>query len=143
MPSSPVSELRPPKGRVLHDIPTSMDPFVRDIWVEALRSGAYPQGRYKLRSAEDHFCPLGVLADIATTMDVTFWERLDGQWVLPPWIEGSTLSYPVQEWAGFKGMHSSELVPLEHGGNRQPIWYLSDHWGLSFIALADMIEEQY
>ncbi len=142
MPSS-ASELRPPKGRVLHDVPTSMDPFVRDIWVEALRSGAYPQGQYQLRSVAEEFCPLGVLADIAVSMGVTVWEKIDGKWFLPPWVEGSTLSYPVQEWAGFKGMHSSELVPLEYNGNRQPIWYLSDHWGASFSQLADLIEEQY
>ncbi len=33
-------------------------------WAEALRSGEYTQGQYKLRSAENSFCCLGVLADL-------------------------------------------------------------------------------
>lgn len=37
----------------------------RRLWVEALRGGAYEQGDEFLRSLDDKFCCLGVLADIA------------------------------------------------------------------------------
>ena len=37
----------------------------RRLWVEALRSGKYKQGQGVLRSADDHYCCLGVLCDLA------------------------------------------------------------------------------
>lgn len=37
----------------------------RKLWVEALRSGKYKQTRQGWLRVEDHFCCLGVLADVA------------------------------------------------------------------------------
>jgi len=37
----------------------------RKLWVEALRSGKYKRTTQKLRSLNDGFCCLGVLADLA------------------------------------------------------------------------------
>ena len=34
-------------------------------WVDALLSGAYQQGKYALRTEDNKFCCLGVLADVA------------------------------------------------------------------------------
>jgi len=34
-------------------------------WVTALRSGQYEQGKYALRTGDDRYCCLGVLADVA------------------------------------------------------------------------------
>lgn len=33
-------------------------------WIEALRSGEYPQGKLALRTADNHYCCLGVACDI-------------------------------------------------------------------------------
>ena len=89
------------------DMVVTMDSDVRDLWVMALRSGTYPQGQFRLRSDEDTYCPLGVLADLAVRLNVVTWEKLDGKWFLAPWVEGTFLPHKVQEWAGFTGMHSS------------------------------------
>ena len=49
-----------------------MDPELKSRWVAALRSGKYAQGRHSLRSADDKFCCLGVLADVLAPED---WEK--------------------------------------------------------------------
>ena len=41
-----------------------MDQEIKIKWVEALKSGKYKQGRGQLRSLNNEFCCLGVLADI-------------------------------------------------------------------------------
>ena len=41
-----------------------MDAELKAKWVAALRSGEYKQGQHVLRNSLDHFCCLGVLADI-------------------------------------------------------------------------------
>lgn len=38
-----------------------MQPHIKKLWVEALRSGRFKQGRYHLRPTADAFCCLGVL----------------------------------------------------------------------------------
>lgn len=43
----------------------SMDPEVRAKWTAALRSGEYEQGTGTLRDANDRYCCLGVLCDVA------------------------------------------------------------------------------
>src|SRR5687768_8842051 len=106
---SSLAEWPAPIGGIIHDKPTSMRAEARDLWVAALRSGAYPQGRFQLRSPDNEFCPLGVLADLATMVGVVTWEKLDGIWFLPPWERGNALPPLVQTWAGFKGMHGSQL----------------------------------
>lgn len=120
-----------------------MRPVVRDIWVSALRTGAYAQGFDSLlRSEDDKFCPLGVLCDLASLVGIVAWDKIDGRWFIPP-LTTSGVSGPVMDWAGFKGMHPSQLVPLTFGGVKHPIWRLNDTFKLSFDAIADLIEEQY
>lgn len=41
-----------------------MDKEIKKNWIQALLSGKYTQGQYVLKSSEDRFCCLGVLADI-------------------------------------------------------------------------------
>ena len=120
-----------------------MRPVVRDLWVKALRTGAYPQGRCQLRSPDDKFCPMGVLCDLAVMVGVTAWERLDGIWFIPPFEGGAAITPAIAEWAGFRGMHLSQPVPLTFGGVKHPIWRLNDKFKLSFDTIADLIEAQY
>lgn len=41
-----------------------LDPKIKQMWIDALRSGAYKQGRSCLKNHNDQFCCLGVLADV-------------------------------------------------------------------------------
>ena len=41
-----------------------MDKEVKADWLEALRSGRYPQGRNLLRSEDGEFCCIGVLCEV-------------------------------------------------------------------------------
>src|SRR5262249_36155352 len=41
-----------------------MNPAVKKLWVAALRSGDYVQGRGRLRNADYSFCCLGVLCNL-------------------------------------------------------------------------------
>lgn len=41
-----------------------MNPEIKKQWVEALRSGRYKQGREALRTTDNRYCCLGVLADM-------------------------------------------------------------------------------
>lgn len=38
---------------------------IADLWVAALRSGKYKQGRTTLKNRDSEFCCLGVLCDIS------------------------------------------------------------------------------
>lgn len=141
MNSSP-EKLAPPPAPLIHDVPTSMSPEIRDLWVMALRSDLYSRTRGRLRE-EDNFCPLGVLGDLGVQVGIATWEKVDGRWFLAPWETGTALPRPIQEWAGFTGMHSSQLVPLNYFGYRQPLYRLNDVYRLSFEEVADLIEAQY
>ncbi len=41
-----------------------MDQQIKQLWVDALRSGDYKQGRLALRTEDDRFCVMGVLCNI-------------------------------------------------------------------------------
>lgn len=77
-----------------------MNPTIKQQWVEALRSGAYAQGKGYLRTRAG-FCCLGVLCDLHSKATGEAWN--------PPWqsVEayvymGTTWYLPeaVQKWAG-------------------------------------------
>lgn len=92
---------------------------VKDIWVEALRSGKYTQGRHYLANSvrdEDHpdstdmyYCCLGVLCDVASQnpefvrqnpdFDACFHEPVDVGYAMA--FDNATESLPdsVRQWA--------------------------------------------
>jgi hypothetical protein len=41
-----------------------MNPTVKALWIEALESGRYRQGKHVLRTDSDTYCCLGVLCDL-------------------------------------------------------------------------------
>ena len=47
-----------------------MKESVKTAWVERLRSGAYPQGKYQLRELGDLYDPVGVLCELAVSEQV-------------------------------------------------------------------------
>lgn len=110
-------------------------------WADALRSGAYAQGRGMLKSPGGKFCCLGVLCELAV---------IEG--VIPPaatWPDGSglyagsTMILPeeVQQWAG---MASPDGV-LNGGSNpysNDTLTKHNDSYGYNFWEIAEVIEGQ-
>ena len=100
----------------------------RKLWVEALRSGKYRQGKKVLRTANGEMCCLGVLADIAGCK----WKRHDNGWL----ADGEDNSAPSRAMA-FVGLIGSE-GETEYG---DPLSYLNDS-GAPFSEIADIIESE-
>jgi hypothetical protein len=101
-----------------------MNAELKQKWVEALRSGKYPQGAIYLRSAKDCFCCIGVLVDVSGY-----------QW--PPPLNGAytfgqectTLSPAQQEQFGISYDTTCELISMNDGARQ-----------FSFAQIADWIE---
>ena len=112
-----------------------MNPKVKKLWVEALRSGKYEQGYNGLRTNDNKFCCLGVLCDIhRKTMKKKGW-RLDG---LPDtyFYGDSCGSLPsnVIEWSGVDNYNPTIK------GNSLIFW--NDNIRYSFDKIADLIEKE-
>lgn len=139
-------ESAPLVGVVHGDTIRTMDPRVRDLWIAGLRSGRYPQGYDRLRSSDDRYTAFGVLCDIATKLKKVAWDRLGDEWFIAPLevpATGSHLPRPVREWAGIKGAHPAQDVPLWLGTGLHPMWRLSDIYRLPFNVIADLLADQY
>lgn len=108
-----------------------MNPKVKKLWIEALRSGKYKQGIKRLRTVKNRYCCLGVLCDLYAKEHGKRWSRdTMGEWVL-----GMERDYPpdsVIEWAGTK-----------HIGKKIAGRDLAEHndTGKTFLEIADLIEK--
>lgn len=106
-----------------------MNPSIKQIWLNALRSGKYEQGQGSLNE-DGKFCCLGVLTDLYIRETNQEWEEQydnsfsfeDSSCFLPP---------SVQKWAR---LDDSPRV------NGRSLAVLNDG-GASFEELADLIEE--
>lgn len=87
-----------------------MDTELKLKWVEALRSGKYKQGKQRFKSADDTYCCLGVLADVAGV--------LKGNEGLAGFVE----THPITSSQEFK------------------FWRMNDTEKKSFAEIADYIE---
>lgn len=107
-----------------------MNKRVKRLWLKALRSGKYPQGKNALR-ADGSFCCLGVLCDL-------YRESEGGQWkgsffVTENSIHSmSQLPIPVVRWAGLE--RSNPRI-----GDFDAI-QLNDS-GFTFAEIADKVDE--
>lgn len=129
-----------------------MDPRVKNLWLEELRSGRHEQTRGVLCDADGHKCCLGVLADLAVregvveSRPVPTHERglVSGYGES---AESHTLPPEIQEWAGLTSDSPRVSIPegVEIGewklSTHEPhLTTLNDsaHW--SFEQIADVIE---
>lgn len=97
-------------------------------WVEALRSGRYEQARNQLRTPNDKFCCLGVLADVVAPEG---WEA--------PTAEGdSWLHYSM---GGDLSVKVAERVALD-ARSEQHLVDMNDVHLASFAQIADYIERE-
>ena len=101
------------------------------LWVEALRSGKYQQGREWLHNSS-RYCCLGVACDIS---DQGVWN--DGAYVTLKEYEEQLLPLDVQEWLGIEG--AEPKVELPDGLLRTVTW-MNDTATYNFNEIADAIE---
>jgi len=121
---------------------------IKRLWVRALRSGQYKQGKGSLlnintQNGEECFCVLGVLTDLyQKVMEVGTWDRnnrlLDGE--TPFTVGTSSLDYIslpiiVRDWAGLTRFNPVLVVE----GKRVTVSQLNDT-GKNFDDLAKIIE---
>lgn len=105
-----------------------MDPTVKALWVKALRSRKYKQGRGSLRSADQGYCCLGVLCDV---IDPTAWSS-------------PSRGHYYHEW---RGMFVTLDARVVRGLTQPVICFLATHndaggqghWG--FRKIADWVED--
>jgi hypothetical protein len=119
-----------------------IDPEFKAIWVAALRSGEYRQGRGALRNdPSDHpteYCCLGVACDLA----INFYGQ--GHW------DGDIFFFDPEDHAGSAGLLPSSLARLMGFSHQNPrlgdetrtLTGLNDA-GASFNYIADIIETEF
>lgn len=127
-----------------------MNSQIKQKWIDALRSGEYPQGRSKLYSG-DGFCCLGVLCDIyakevgdiawvkkdpSKTVDVDKWDY----WYFDD--QSEVLPDCVCKWAEMD--ENDPVVINDIVGQEDYITTLSslNDKGVTFEDLSEVIEEQ-
>ena len=127
--------------------PLKLKPEIKALWLEALRSGEYTQGRFVLRE-QNSYCCLGVLCDLFIK------ETGQGCWVKPSdkygeeevWgfsLNGSQIdTLPPQEvydWAG--SPCTTEELTLERSVEGDSLSQINDEReGFTFLDIADLID---
>lgn len=104
-----------------------MNQEVKQLWVEALRSGKYEQGKYCLRTAEGKYCCLGVLCEIS------------GKEYNP---EQLGIPNEIMEWADLDSYLPEIPDSQEVVGGPVKLSHLNDAANYSFEQIATLIEEQ-
>jgi len=126
-----------------------MNKKVKKLWVTALRSGKYKQGKSRLKISDGQFCCLGVLCDlyIQKTKKGAWGERPDDTPIFIGTdgnIEECVLPCEVQEWAGIDSEDPYLTHDSEGSGNRTAA-DINDHGAndkkVTFKGLATRIEK--
>ena len=115
---------------------------VKDLWLEALRSGKFRQGRRRLKvmlpDGRFEYCCLGVLCEIAKPYLLDMWEKEekeDVHFIRFYGVFSGTLSPQVMDWAGMENdLGTRKGGPL--------LAYLNDG-GWSFEEIARVIELEW
>lgn len=111
---------------------------IKKQWVDALRSGEYEQGRFRLRNPDTNkFCCLGVLCNLHAQAH----PEIASQQTDPGRYMGSSEYLPkeVMQWAGFS-VGAPEVVMWEE--HARTLSSLNDGHALDFLEIAKLIEEQ-
>ena len=114
-----------------------MKETIKNIWVKALRSGQYQQGKMFLQK-NNTFCCLGVLCDIMQKETGDLSIRNQNVWdkcVLYNEVAGS-LPIEVRDWAGMWSCDGSIT-------ERTSLTSLNDSNNKTFEEIAEVIEEQW
>lgn len=106
-----------------------MNPSIKQIWINALRSGRYEQGQSSLHE-NGQFCCLGVLTDLFIRETDQQWEEYSGNCFAFE-DEANFLSPTVQRWSGLDASPRVNGVLLSTMNDA----------GASFEEIASLIEE--
>jgi len=115
-----------------------MNSYIKQQWLNALRSGEYSQGTGHLQNP-DGFCCLGVLCDIYAKETGTQWEpTADGRF---SFFQGQASYLPgeVKEWAGL----DSANPKVRTSEDKTTELAILNDTGITFPEIAQIIEEQY
>lgn len=117
-----------------------MNQRIKESWMEALRSGEYPQTQGRLRDGNG-FCCLGVLVDLFLKENEKEWiEDQFGYMVADIYgAEDETLPRGVMEWAGLSNSNPDVILSEQ----TMRISDLNDIEKLNFTSIADIIESQF
>lgn len=116
-----------------------MNEEIKKLWVDALRSGEYKQGKKKLHKKGrdgDRFCCLGVLCDLAVKAGVPVKVRDEGGRITYNHRQG-LLPVIVSDWAGLP----DDNPHVDLAGELVGLTELNDK-GRRFTTIAKLIEEQ-
>ena len=118
---------------------------IKQKWVEALRSGEYSQGKFKLYDGINYCC-LGVLCQL-------YLKEIDGTWDIldkPNWDgisdkchingESELLPVAVMDWAELNSGNGDPLVNVDV--DIKSLAGLNDSLDYTFAQIADVIEAQ-
>lgn len=85
-----------------------MKPEIKQQWVEALESGEYRQGNGVLQTADDRYCCLGVLSDLAVKAGVIekFQATKDSPWEYGVTVYDSNCAVLHDKVIGWAGLDS-------------------------------------
>lgn len=140
-----------------------MKPEVKEKWLEALRGGEYSQTLGRLKRSVDNsgsifpvgFCCLGVLCDLASKEGVGEWDGND-QFVTQETLgvdnkDPSTLLGAVRRWSGIEDSAGQLIQPIRlpedpagfNPGRKARSLASANDGGLSFLEIADIIEQQF
>src|SRR5258708_7031143 len=123
-----------------------MDPQVKQLWVEALRSGKYKQGQNRLADDLDHYCCLGVLCEVAISQGLPITKSTSEHGRITYDAEKYNLPMTVVKWAGLQGFDPT--IPEIRGRRLSNINDEIDYFGYGdkgtikndFNVIADLIE---
>jgi hypothetical protein len=111
--------------------------YIKERWIEELRSGKYRQGNGLLNDGEGNYCCLGVLCELAVA-DGVIEEPTDLPHQRGLSYDGSNALTPqlVQEWAGLRFR-----TPVVRWGDEYDVAVttLNDE-GVTFAEIADVLE---
>lgn len=115
----------------------TINPEVKEKWVQALRSGEYDQTTKVLRDNEG-FCCLGVLTDLYLQEHDEDWKLMKNGYYaiqLDVRVEYEALAERVQEWAGLASPNGT----IDGG---ECLAEMNDSGHYSFEDIANVIEEK-
>lgn len=117
-----------------------MNQRIKESWMDALRSGEYPQTHGKLRD-DNGFCCLGVLVDLFLKENKKEWIEDEFGYMVSDIYgpEDETLPHRVMEWAGLSNSNPDVILSEQ----TMQIYELNDIEELNFTSIADIIESQF
>lgn len=116
-----------------------MNPEIKEQWISALRSGDYVQGTGWLRSADNKYCCLGVLCELAVGAGVITCNTVEWS---ETFYQGNSTVLPieVEKWAEIGSCLGSFEGMIE---GTCSLAHLNDSGFYDFSQIANVIEEKF